>query len=46
MIAGTAGKWQDANDPLTRSRNIEALNKLVPQEGTSLINAFSAIQAR
>src|SRR4051812_238404 len=43
-VSGTpAGKWQDANDPITRSRNIEALNKLVPQEGTSLINAFSAI---
>jgi hypothetical protein len=44
VLASSAGKWQDANDPLARSRNIEALNAIVPQEGTSLINAFAAIR--
>jgi hypothetical protein len=45
VLAGSTGKWQDANDPLARSRNIEALNALVPQDGTSLINAFAAVKA-
>src|SRR3569833_3628609 len=45
VLASTAGKWQDANDPLTRSRNIEALNNLIPQEGTRLINAFTALHS-
>ena len=44
VLASSGGKWQDANDPLIRSRNIEALSNLVPQEGTSLINAFAAIR--
>jgi hypothetical protein len=44
VLASSGGKWQDANDPLARSRNIEALNNIVPQEGTSLINAFAAIK--
>ncbi len=29
VLASSAGKWQDANDPLVRSRNIEALSHLV-----------------
>jgi hypothetical protein len=45
VLTGTSGKWQDANDPLARSRNIEALSSLVPQEGTSLINAFAAVKS-
>ena len=45
VLASSAGKWQDANDPLARSRNIEALNALVPKDGTSLINAFAAVKA-
>jgi hypothetical protein len=45
VIPGTEGKWQDANDPLVRARNLEALNKIVPQEGTSLINAFIALKS-
>ncbi len=44
VLASSAGKWQDANDPLARSRNIEALNAIVPQDGTSLINAFAAVK--
>ena len=45
VIAGTQGQWQDANDPLVRSRNIEALNRIIPQEGTSLVNAFLAVKS-
>jgi hypothetical protein len=45
VLTGSGGKWQDANDPLARSRNIEALNSIVPQEGTSLINAFAAVKS-
>jgi hypothetical protein len=40
VLASSAGKWQNANDPLLRSRNVEALGSLIPTEGTSLINAF------
>src|SRR5687768_5184517 len=39
VLAGSTGKWQDANDPLARSKNIEALNLITPRDGTSLINA-------
>ncbi|HEV7716434.1 MAG TPA: VWA domain-containing protein [Steroidobacteraceae bacterium] len=45
VLASSAGKWQTANDPLLRSRNVEALNGLIPQDGTSLINAFAAAKA-
>jgi anti-sigma28 factor (negative regulator of flagellin synthesis) len=44
VLPGTAGKWQNANDPLVRSKNIEALTAIVPGEGTSLTNAFTAIK--
>jgi hypothetical protein len=42
VLPGSAGKWQNANDPLLRSKNIEALSAMMPAEGTSLINAFAA----
>jgi hypothetical protein len=45
VLESTGGKWQDANDPLARSRNIEALAALVPRDGTSLFNAFAAVKA-
>jgi polyhydroxyalkanoate synthesis regulator phasin len=44
VLAGSSGKWQDANDPLLRSKNIEALGAVVPTEGTSLLNAFAAVK--
>jgi hypothetical protein len=44
VIPGSSGKWQNANDPLLRSKNIEALSAVVPAEGTSLINAFAAVK--
>jgi hypothetical protein len=45
VLTASNGKWQDANDPIARARNIEALNAIIPQEGTSLINAFEAVKA-
>jgi len=45
VLASSGGRWMDANDPLLRSRSIEALNAVVPQDGTSLINAFAAVKA-
>jgi len=45
VLASSNGAWQNADDPLARSRNIEALNALVPAEGTSLVNAFAAIKS-
>ncbi len=42
VLASSAGKWQNADDPLQRSANLQAMNALVPQDGTSLANAFAA----
>jgi von Willebrand factor type A domain len=44
VLAATAGKWQTANDPLQRSKDIEALSAIVPAEGTSLFNAFESVK--
>jgi von Willebrand factor type A domain len=44
VVASSGGKWQNANDPLLRSKNVEALSALVPSDGTSLINAFAAVK--
>jgi hypothetical protein len=41
VVEGTASKWNDSGNPTMIARNLEALRALVPQEGTSLINAFS-----
>jgi hypothetical protein len=42
VLASSAGKWQSSNDSAQRSRNLSALSGLVPQDGTSLANAFMA----
>ncbi len=42
VLASSGGKWENANDPLVRSKNIEALGSMVPLDGTSLINAFAS----
>ena len=44
VVTSSAGKWQDANDPLVRSKNVEALSAITPKDGTSLINAFAAVK--
>lgn len=45
VLASSAGKWQNSDDPAQRARDLEALRALVPQDGTSLANAFSAAKA-
>ncbi len=42
VLASSAGKWQSSDDPLQRSATLQALAALVPQDGTSLANAFAA----
>jgi hypothetical protein len=44
VLAESNGKWQNANDPLLRSKDIEALSAIVPADGTSLFNAFDAVK--
>lgn len=44
VLASSAGKWQSADDPKQRSASVEALGSLVPQDGTSLANAFTAVR--
>lgn len=41
LLADTAGKWQPADNPLQRSRELEALRGLIPADGTSLANVFA-----
>jgi len=43
VLAGTEESWLDAADSLDLERTVEALQRLVPSGGSSLINAFSAI---
>jgi hypothetical protein len=45
IVTGTDGKWNDSGNPTMLARNLEALRGLVPQDGTSLINAFSTAKA-
>ncbi len=42
LIADSAGTWLDSGDAAALVRNIDALRELVPQGGTSLINALAA----
>jgi hypothetical protein len=44
-LASSGGRWQSSDDPLVRSRNIEAVSALTPRDGTSLVNAFAAVKA-
>lgn len=45
LVPDSAGKWLEAGDAAVLARNIEAMRSMVPQEGTSLMNAFSAAKA-
>jgi len=45
VLAGTENTWLDAADSLDLERTVDALQKLVPSGGSSLINAFDAIDA-
>jgi hypothetical protein len=44
LVQGTGGKWLPAGDNAQLDRVSQALDALVPQEGTSLLNAFRAIR--
>jgi hypothetical protein len=43
VMPATGGRWQSSDDPKQRAGNLEALRALVPQEGTSLLNALNAM---
>jgi hypothetical protein len=44
LLEGTAGEWLKGNDEPSRDRLQEAVGRLAPVGGTSLINAFAAIR--
>ena len=44
LIDATEGKWLDAGDVAQLNEAVNRLRRVVPQNGTSLVNAFGAIQ--
>jgi hypothetical protein len=44
LLEGTAGEWLKGSDEPSRDRLQEAVGRLAPVGGTSLINAFAAIR--
>jgi Mg-chelatase subunit ChlD len=45
LVAGSDGKWLDAGDAGALNDALQALRAVVPQDGTSLENAFNAAAA-
>ncbi|HUN25579.1 MAG TPA: hypothetical protein VMU67_04665 [Steroidobacteraceae bacterium] len=45
LVAGSDGRWLDAGDGAAFVHATDALRQLVPEHGTSLINAFAAVKA-
>ncbi len=45
VVGEQHGKWLDAADPRQLAQSIDALRAMTPRDGTSLINAFSAIRS-
>jgi hypothetical protein len=45
LVAGSDGKWLEAGDASALNDTLQALRKVVPQDGTSLENAFNAAAA-
>jgi DNA-binding XRE family transcriptional regulator len=43
VVAGTDGTWMDAGDVGKLNEAVDRLRKVVPQKGTSLLNAFNAM---
>jgi hypothetical protein len=43
LVPGSEGKWLKANDPNAMNDAVDNLRKLVPQDGTSIENAFTAM---
>ncbi len=44
LLEGTAGKWLQGGDNAQLDKAATALDALVPQDGTSLLNAFRALR--
>lgn len=44
LIKGTGGTWMDAGDLSTLNETVDRLRRVVPQKGTSLLNAFNAMK--
>jgi hypothetical protein len=44
LMPGTKGTWLNAGDVTQLNQTVEYMHKLVPQRGTSLINAFKALK--
>jgi len=44
VIPDTHGKWLDSNDPRVINNVLGAVRNTVPQEGTSLLNAFITVR--
>lgn len=45
LVEGSEGKWLKANDPNALGDAINGLRKTIPQDGTSIENAFTALSA-
>ena len=45
LVPGSDGKWLDAGDPQALNDALRELRRTVPQDGTSLENAFAAVNA-
>lgn len=45
LLEGTQGKWLDVDDALQLNEAVNRLQLMVPQNGTSLINAIGALRA-
>lgn len=44
VVDGTDGQWIEVRDGQELTRAVAALRKVVPQKGTSLVNAFEALK--
>jgi len=45
VLPDRQGKWLDSADPKVLDQAVEALRAIAPEDGTSLINAYSAIRS-
>jgi hypothetical protein len=45
LVEGSDGKWLKTNDPNALTEALEKLRKTVPKDGTSIENAFTALNA-
>jgi len=44
LVAGTDGEWLSGSDPRSLTEAIAALKRTVPQNGTSLVNAYNVVK--